>query len=139
MNSKNAVLYCRTAHPAPVALDAQKRALAGYARENDFQVVATIAEYGYGWDYSRKGLKEICRMAETKEIDVVLVANIDRLGRDTAQTVEYLCCLKDRHVDVICADGTAITQKELDCRKALYEKYKAKSGIKANYSEKPNS
>ncbi len=39
-------------------------------------------------------------------VDLLLVANLSRLGRDVGKVDSYLRWLEDRFVDVVCADGT---------------------------------
>ena len=123
MNNGKVVVYCRTAHSDPISLETQRVGLTTYAEENGFQIVTAITECGSGLDYSRKGLEEITHMAERGEMDHVLIANIDRLGRDTLKRVEFICRLKDRNVDVICANGTIVTRESLEWWRALGERY----------------
>ena len=50
--------------------------------------------------------------------DLLLVANLSRLGRDAGKTDAYLRWLEDQFVEVVCADGT-IPQTSTDILLAL--------------------
>ncbi len=101
-------LYSRVAHPDFTALECQKNLLAKYASSQDFEIAGTTAEQCSGLDYHRDGLCEVLRAAEDGEIDLVLVADISRLGRDVAKTNNCVRWLQQRDVKVVCVDGTVI-------------------------------
>ncbi len=55
---------------------------------------------------SRRGLAEVSGAVAAGEVDLLLVANLSRLGRDVTSVDAYLRWLEDQFVDVVCADGT---------------------------------
>ena len=53
----------------------------------------------------RSGLAEITNAALRGEMDILLVLNASRLGRDTWNTLEYVGWLRKHNVEVICPNG----------------------------------
>ncbi len=102
MENKRAWIYCRVAHPDAHALAAQQASLEAYAEAHGFKVVGTTAEQASGLDFSRRGLAEV---SGAVKIDLLLVADLSRLGRDVGRTDAYLRWLEDQFVEVVCADG----------------------------------
>ena len=43
---------------------------------------------------------------EAGGVDLLLVTNLSRLGRDVQKTDAYLRWLEDHSIDVVCTDGT---------------------------------
>jgi len=56
-------------------------------------------------DFSRRGLTEVSNAVDAGKVDLLLVANLSRLGRDVGRTDAYLRWLEDQFVEVVCADG----------------------------------
>lgn len=106
MEHKRAWIYCRVAYPDAHALAAQQASLEAYAERQGFEIVGTTVEQGSGMDFSRRGLAEISSAVAAGEVDLLLVANLSRLGRDAVSVDGYLCWLEDQFVEVVCADGT---------------------------------
>lgn len=106
MVKKRAYLYCRTAHPDKDALEAQKRNLTAYAEAQDFTITGVVSESGSGLDYSRAGLHEAMWAVAEKDVDVLLIANLSRLGRDTYKNEALLRWTRECGVSIVCADGT---------------------------------
>ena len=100
MEHKRAWIYCRTAHPDTHALAMQRAHLKAFAEKQGFEIIGITAEHV-------SGLAEVFHAADAGNIDLLLVMNLSRLSRDTEKAESYLRWLKDRHVDVVCADGTA--------------------------------
>lgn len=122
MDQKRALLYCRTAHSDLDTLEMQKVYLTNYAEGKGFIVTSVVVEHGSGLDYSRTGLCEIMEAVEAGEVDVLLVQDFSRLGRDSQKTDGLLCWLKAHDVNVVCADGTD-PQTFGDILKRLLEAY----------------
>ena len=59
------------------------------------------------------------------KVDLLLVTNLSRLGRDAVKTDAYLRWLEDRFVEVVCADG-AVPQTATEI---LHELMKATGGF----------
>lgn len=55
-----------------------------------FVVVGSSEDIGSGLNFDRAGLKGVLKAAGNDEFDVLLVKKLDRLGRDTAKTMELL-------------------------------------------------
>ena len=84
MEKKRAWIYCRVACSDAHALAIQQAS---------------------GLDFSRRGLAEVSGAVAAGEVDLLLVADLSRLGRDVVKTDAYLRWLEDRLVEVVCADG----------------------------------
>ena len=124
MEKKRAWIYCRVACPDAHALAVQQASLEAYAEKHGFEIVGTTAEQASGLDFSRRGLAEVSRAVAAGEVDLLLVADLSRLGRDVVKTDAYLRWLEDQFVEVVCADGS-IPQTTVEI---LHELMKA-SGI----------
>ena len=106
MEHKRAWIYCRVAYPDAFALAAQQASLEAYAEKQGFEIVGITAEQASGLDFSRRGLAEVSGAVAAGEADLLLVANLSRLGRDVTGVDAYLRWLEDQFVEVVCADGT---------------------------------
>ena len=106
MEHKRAWIYCRVAYPDAHALAAQQANLEAYAEKQGFEIVGTTVEQASGMDLSRRGLAEVSSAVSAGKVDLLLVANLSRLGRDVASVDAYLRWLEDQFVEVVCADGT---------------------------------
>ena len=106
MDKKRVWIYCRTAYPDLTALEAQKVHLTDYANKQGLSIMGITAEHGSGLNFSRAGLCEVLEAAEDGRIDCVLIKNLERLGRDLVKTDGCIRWLKERAVEIICADGT---------------------------------
>ena len=106
MEHKRAWIYCRVAYPDAFALAAQQASWEAYAEKQGFEIVGITAEQASGLDFSRRGLAEVSGAVAAGEADLLLVANLSRLGRDVTGVDAYLRWLEDQFVEVVCADGT---------------------------------
>ena len=106
MEKQRAWIYCRVAHPDAHALAVQQASLEAYAEVNGFEIVGTTAEQASGLDISRRGLAEVSNAVDAGEVDLLLVTDLSRLGRNVVKADAYLRWLEDRFVEVVCADGT---------------------------------
>lgn len=114
MENKRTWIYCRVAYPDAHALAAQQTYLEAYAKEHGFEVVGTTIEQASGLDFFRRGLGEVSAAVAAGKVDILLVSNLSRLGRDLKKADIYLRWLEDQFVDVVCADGTVPqTQMEI--------------------------
>ena len=105
MEHKRTWIYCRVAHPDAHALAVQQASLEAYAEVNGFEIVGTTAEQASGLDFSRRGLAEVSNVVDAGEVDLLLVTDLSRLGRNVVKADAYLRWLEDRLVEVVCADG----------------------------------
>lgn len=106
MEHKRAWIYCRVAHPDAFALAAQQATLEAYAEKQGFEIVGATVEQAGGTNLSRNGLAEVSSAVAAGEVDLLLVADLSRLGRDVTSVDAYLRWLKNQFVEVVCADGT---------------------------------
>ena len=106
MEKQRAWIYCRVAHHDAHALAVQQASLEAYAEVNGFEIVGTTAEQASGLDFSRRGLAEVSNVVDAGEVDLLLVTDLSRLGRNVVKADAYLRWLEDRFVEVVCADGT---------------------------------
>ncbi len=114
MEGKRTWIYCRVANPDAFALAVQQKRMEAYAEKHGLDVIGVTAEHASGLDNSRKGLREVFQAVDTGGVDLLLIANLSRLGRDLMATDACLRWLEDRFVEVICADGTVPkTQTEI--------------------------
>lgn len=93
MEKKNrAWTYCRIDAPEDIhgQIKGQKKELVDYAEQMGFVVVGSSEDIGSGLNFERTGLKEVLKAAGNDEFDVLLMKKLDRLGRDTAKTLELL-------------------------------------------------
>lgn len=105
MEHKRTWIYCRVAYPDAHALAVQQASLETFAEKQGFEIVGTTAEQASGLDFSRRGLAEVSNAVDAGKVDLLLVTNLSRLGRDAVKTDAYLRWREDRFVEVICADG----------------------------------
>ena len=61
-----------------------------YAEQMGFEIVGESEDLGSGLDFERVGLSEIMKAAGEGRMDMLLVKKLDRLGRDTAKTLEFI-------------------------------------------------
>ena len=99
---KRAWIYCRIDAPEDThgALKGQRQQLMDYADQMGFEVVGISEDCASGRFSDRHGLKRITEAAQTGTIDVLLVQNVSRIGRDTCQTMAYLERLTQKGVIV---------------------------------------
>jgi len=105
MNGKRTWIYSRTAYPDDYALVRQQADLMDYAEEQGLVIVGCTAECASGLDTSRTGLREVFDAVDAGKVDLLLVKDVSRLSRNVMAVCDCLNWLKERSVDVICADG----------------------------------
>ena len=98
-------IYCRVAEPDAFALRTQQEELTAFAKENHYEVVGCTAKQETGTTMVRPGLAEITNAALRGEMDILLVLNATRLGRDIWRTLEYVGWLGEHNVEVVCLNG----------------------------------
>lgn len=102
---ERAWIYCRVDAPDAFAVKMQQSALNDLAEKHLLEVVGTTAEQGSGLSLMRDGIAEISHAAEQRQMDVLLMANISRLGRNALEVREYVRWLKNLDVRVVCMSG----------------------------------
>jgi hypothetical protein len=91
-SQQRAWIYCRIDAPEDThgALKGQKKELVDYAEQMGFEIVGESEDLGSGLDFECVGLSEIMKAAGEGRMDMLLVKKLDRLGRDTAKTLEFI-------------------------------------------------
>ena len=89
---KRAWTYCRIDAPEDEhdCLKGQRKELLDYAEQMNFEVVGESQDTGSGLSFDRNGVTEVMEAASAGKIDVLLVVNVSRLGRDTAKTMDFI-------------------------------------------------
>ncbi|OLN26186.1 hypothetical protein DSOL_5101 [Desulfosporosinus metallidurans] len=97
---KRAWLYCRIDAPEDEhgRLKEQKKELTDYAEQMGFEIAGVSQDTGSGLCFDRDGLSEVAEAAVADKMDVLLVVNISRLGRDTVKTMDFIRQLRGQGV-----------------------------------------
>lgn len=99
---KRAWIYCRIDAPedAHGSLKGQKKELFDYAEQLGFEVIGSSEDIGSGLNFDRSGLTEVLEAADAGKMDVLVIKNLSRLGRDTAKTIELVQKLNERNIRI---------------------------------------
>jgi site-specific DNA recombinase len=107
---KRAVLYARVSTEAQAtdektSLSEQLLALRKHADSRDYKIVEEISEEISGRKQDTEGLERIRDLAESGEIDAVLVYKWNRLARTVARFESFMLEMKLAGVEVVSLDG----------------------------------
>lgn len=109
MEQKKAWIYCRVAHNGPdsaEALAAQRNRLESYAKEHDFEIVGVSSDIAGGLTFeNRPGLLEFHTEAVDGDVDILLLCDLARLGRDLDRNLQYWYLLRDLNVSIHTANS----------------------------------
>lgn len=99
---KRAWVYCRIDAPEDNhgTLKDQRKLLMDYAEQMGFVMAGCSEDLGSGADFERPGWKRATKAVQEGNIDVLVVQNISRIGRDICQIMEYLEKLHQSGIDV---------------------------------------
>lgn len=99
---KRAWIYCRIDAPedAHGSLKGQKKELFDYAQQLGMAVVGSSEDIGSGLNFNRSGLVEVLEAADAGKMDVLVIKNLSRLGRDTTKTIEFIKKLDERNIRI---------------------------------------
>lgn len=103
MEYKNrAWVYCRIDAPEDThgALKNQRKQLMDYADQMGFEVVGCSEDMASGLEFDRSGLKRFLDAAGNGGIDILIVHDLSRIGRDTCEAVRFLNRLEQMEVSV---------------------------------------
>lgn len=94
---KRAWVYCRIDAPEDThgALKGQRQQLMDYADQMGFEVAGSSEDLASGQFFDRPGLKRLTEAANAGAVDVLLIHDISRLGRDTCRVMAYLERLRE--------------------------------------------
>lgn len=99
--AKRVWIYCRVAHEDKKALDLQESSLIEYARQQGWAIAGVTAESGSGLDYNRKGLKKVIEVIKSKQVNIILIKDITRIGRGMAGNIAFLDEMEKHEVKCI--------------------------------------
>ena len=86
-------------------LAAQNNRLEACAKEHSFEVVGASSDIASGLKFDhRPSLLEFHNEAVNGDVDILLVCDLSRLGRDVDRTLQYWYLLRDLGVSVYTAD-----------------------------------
>ncbi|SFG87364.1 recombinase family protein [Pontibacter chinhatensis] len=103
MTAMNRVAILVRVSKADQSYDRQVTELTEYAASREFKVIELITETvsGSKKNSERKGIQRLLRLAESRKINKVLVHEVTRLGRDTAQVLATMEALHALQVSVV--------------------------------------
>ena len=99
---KHAWVYCRIDAPEDShgSLKNQKKELFDYAEQLGLAVMGSSEDIGSGLNFDRSGLAEVLVAADAGKIDVLVIKNLSRLGRDTAKTIDLVHKLDEQGIRI---------------------------------------
>ena len=103
MDQKRTWIYCRIAHSGPDSVDVlagQRLQLETYAKEHGLEIVGSSSDIGSGLTLDRPGLLDFLDAVEDESVDVLLLPDLARLGRNINTVVRYWNILCGRGVHV---------------------------------------
>lgn len=99
---KHAWVYCRIDAPedAHGSLKNQKKELFYYAEQLGLAVMGSSEDIGSGLNFDRSGLAKVLEAADAGKVDVLVIKNLSRLGRDTAKTIDFVHKLEEQGIRI---------------------------------------
>ena len=97
-----AFLYCRVAHDDFFALEHQRFLLQLYAKQAGYTIIGAADEYGSGLTLDHPALQKVTEAVVSGKMDVVLVHNLTRIGREWGMTKSYIDLLTRHKVKLLC-------------------------------------
>ena len=97
-----AFLYCRVAHQDTFALEHQQFLLELYAKRAGYTIIGAVDEYGSGLTLDRPALQKVTEAVAAGKVDVVLVHNLTRIGREWGMAQSYIDLLNRHKVKLLC-------------------------------------
>jgi site-specific DNA recombinase len=117
---KQAIGYCRLSKKEnkdnpKLSLEHQERNIREYAEKNGYELLDVIIEFGFsGKNTKRPGLKRLMELTANgrkSKVNAVIVWQLDRLFRNTVDTMLYVVELRRRGIELI-GTGEEINIKE---------------------------
>ncbi len=103
---QRAAIYCRVS-TTDQSCERQERDLTALAARAGYTVVGVFKETGSGMKLNRAERKKVTALAQSRQIDAVLVTELSRWGRSTLDLLHTLKELESRRVSVIAMNGLA--------------------------------
>jgi len=114
MEKMRVALYCRVAREDTFSLEAQAAQLRRYAERNGYIIVGVQAESGSGLTLDRPALAEVTKAICEGRVDVVLVKNLSRIGREWGMVQSYIHFLNEHKVKLLCiSEGLTTSNRNL--------------------------
>ncbi len=101
---QRAVIYARVS-TSDQSCDRQVADLAAFAERSDYDVIDIFQETSSGTKVSRSARNKIMKLAQVRQIDAILVAELSRWGRSTQDLLETLDQLAGWKVSVVAMSG----------------------------------
>ena len=99
-----AALYCRVS-TRDQSCERQERDLTAFAARAGYEVVAVHKEVASGARHDRRERARVLALAQAREVDAVLVTELSRWGRSTADLLATLRELEARRVSLVALSG----------------------------------
>ena len=109
--NKKVCIYCRVAQDDQVKLNSQIESLKIFSKQKNLEVVKVISEFGSGLNFERKGLDELTELSKSKQVDMILVRDVTRIGRDYIKMFEFIDKIK-KHIEFKTLDAFDISNDE---------------------------
>ncbi|KJF65215.1 recombinase family protein [Rhizobium nepotum] len=103
---QRAALYCRVS-TADQSCERQERDLTAFAGRAGYDIAGIFKETGSGAKLERAERRKIMALAQSRQIDVILVTELSRWGRSTIDLLNTLRELEGWKVSVIAMNGMA--------------------------------
>lgn len=103
---QRAAIYCRVS-TGDQSCERQERDLTAFADRAGYGVTGTFKETGSGAKLDRAERRKIMALAQSRQIDVILVTELSRWGRSTIDLLNTLRELESWKVSVIAMNGMA--------------------------------
>lgn len=101
---QRAAIYCRVS-TADQSCERQKDDLTAFAERAGYEVAAIFKETGSGAKLDRAERKKVMALAQARQIDAILVTELSKWGRSTADLLNTLGELESWKVSVIAMNG----------------------------------
>jgi len=103
---QRAVIYCRVS-TADQSCERQERDLTAFANRAGYEVAAIFKETGSGTKLDRAERRKVMSLAQSRQIDAIMVTELSRWGRSTIDLLNTLRELESWKVSVIAMNGMA--------------------------------
>ena len=107
MEQKRTWIYCRIAYngtDSAEILAAQRLSLDAYAKEHGFEIVGCSNDIESGLTMDRPGLRDFHAAVKDREVDILLIHSLTRLGRNSEKIIKYWHLLRNLDVSVHTVD-----------------------------------
>ncbi|MFT6085430.1 MAG: DNA invertase Pin-like site-specific DNA recombinase [Cycloclasticus pugetii] len=101
---QRAVIYSRVS-TADQSCERQEQELLEFAQRGDYEIVETFRETESGVKNNRRERKKVLALAQSRQIDSVLVSELSRWGRSTVDLLDTLGQLESWKVSLIAMNG----------------------------------